>query len=190
MNKRTRLVASLLFIFIIVLAAAITRFYFSVPEGTSSKSDTAQIVRRLEADGEGNRIFEDGSGSCGIADSRDRIIVAPEWMELSFAGEGRCIAAKHIGSKNLYGCIDYEGSVIVPFMYRSITKRGDEDFTYYSAVSEKDDSVVIYGEDFSPLFRRSWDSCVAGDGELVLTTEMGIYTYSTGDQGLHVHESR
>ncbi len=184
MNKRTRLVASLLFIFIIMLAAAITRFYFSVPEGTSSNSDTAQIVRRLEADGEGNRIFEDGSGSCGIADSRDRIIVAPEWMELSFAGEGRCIAAKHIGSKNLYGCIDYEGSVIVPFIYRSITKRGDEDFTYYSAVSEKDDSVVIYGEDFSPLFRRSWDSCVAGDGELVLTTEMGIYTYSTGDQGL------
>lgn len=184
MNKHTRLVASLLFIFIIVLTAAITRFYFSVPENTSSSNDTAQIVRRLDTDASGNRIFEDGSGSCGIADSRDRIIVAPEWMELSFAGEGRCIAAKHIGSKTLYGCIDYEGNIVVPVIYRSITQRGDDSFRYYTAVSEKDDTVVIYGEDFSPLFRRSWDSCVAGEEEIVLSTGMGIYTYSTGEQGM------
>lgn len=184
MNKHTRLVVSLLFVFIIVLAVAITRFYFSVPENTASKSSNADIARIIGNDEDGNRIFEDGSGSCGIIDSGDRLIVSPEWMELEFAGKGRCIAAKHIGSKNLYGCIDYEGNIVVPMIYRSITLREAEDFSYYTAVSSSDNSVVVYDSSFTPLFRRSWDSCVAGEDELVLTTGMGIYSYSVGDNGM------
>lgn len=184
MNKHTRLVVSLLFVFIIVLSAAITRFYFSSPEGTVSKNTTAEIARVIGSDEDGNRIFDDGSGNCGLIDSGDRLIVYPEWMELQFAGKGKCIAAKHIGSRTLYGCIDYEGNIVIPLIYRGITKRGNDDFSYYTAVSYSDDSVVVYDSSFAPLFRRSWDSCVAGENELVLTTGMGIYTYSVGEHGL------
>ena len=120
MNKHTRLVASLLFVVIIILAAAITPFYLNVPDDTGSKTSQAEIVRRLMDDGKGNCIFSDGSGEFGIADSEDRIIVAPEWREIRFAGNGICIAASKSGSRMIYGCIDYEGNIVIPFIYSDI----------------------------------------------------------------------
>ena len=182
MNKHTRLVVSLLFMFIIVLAAAITRFYYTEPEGTGSNSSQAEIVRRLDSDSKGNRIFSDSNSLYGVIDGSDRIIVAPEWNSLEFAADNCCIASKRIGGHMMCGCIDYEGNIIIPFIYRSITGRSAGKISYYTAVSDSDNSVVIYSSSFRPMFRRSWDSCVANTNGLVLSTAKGIYTYSPSSE--------
>ena len=177
MNKRTRLIVSLLFAVIIVLAAAITRFYVNVPENMQSDNNKSEIVSTVETDSAGNIIFSNGKGSFGIADSV-RITANPEWQMLEFAGDGRCIASKKIGSEILFGCIDYDGNVITPFIYREIKQYIINNSTIYCAESAVDGSYVLYNENFMPFFRRSWDTCDFGEDGIVITDKSGTYTFS------------
>lgn len=179
MNKHTRFVVSLLFVMMMILAAAITRSYFNAPEITGDKNSPSEIVRKLESDGSGNRIFADSSGMYGVVDKSDRIIVAPEWLELRFTDNNSCIAAKDIGGKKLFGCVNYEGNIIVPLIYSSIKKMSESDTSFYSAVSAIDSSVVIYDSKFCPCFKQSWKSCVSKKDEFTLADEKGVYVYST-----------
>ncbi len=176
MNKRTRLIVSLLFAVIIILAAAITRFYVNIPENMQSDSNQSEIVSTVETDSSGNIIFSNGKGSFGIADSV-RITANPEWQELKFTDNGRCIASKKIGGELLFGCIDYEGNVITPFIYREIKQYIINNLTVYCAESAADNSYILYNENFMPVFRRSWNSCNFGADEVVVTDNSGIYTF-------------
>lgn len=184
MNKHTRLVVALLFIVIILLAAAIFRFYRSNSQNAGSSSDAAEIIRKLSSDKLGNDIFEGENGLVGVADSGDRIIVEPEWTELQFAGENNCIASKRIGGRMLTGCIDLEGNVTVPVIYKNITPYSFGDFSYYLAESDTDGSCIIYDESFAPLFMNSWDSCIAEENGFTLTHDDNIFSYTCGEDGL------
>ncbi|MBR1591634.1 MAG: hypothetical protein IJ666_01300 [Ruminococcus sp.] len=183
MNKHTKLVVSLLFAVMIVLAAAITRFYFDTPNDRVNKKSQVEIVRRLDVDSSGNRVFEDSSRNYGIADSSDRIIAAPEWLSLEFAGQNFCIASRRIGGKKLCGCIDYEGNITVPFIYESIKKKYCGDVVFYAAYTASGSECVIYDDVFIPVFRHSWVSCDVKGNEVILKSNVGDYTFSAGDGG-------
>ena len=189
MNKHMRLVASVLFIVVILLAVAITKFYSDTSKNTSRSSAQTDIERRLGSDAAGNRIFEDSSGSYGVVDSDDRVIVSAEWLDLSFAGEGKCIAAKRISGKVMRGCVDYEGNVAVPFIYRSITpfKGGSE--TLYIAESGIDSSFVVYDKDFAPIFGRAWEECRASGSNITLKGDEGTYRYEVRGEGFRLAEA-
>lgn len=184
MNKRTKLVVSLLFVVIIILAAAVTRFYSAVPDEVIGGVNQPDISRRLETNSDKYTIFENGSSLCGILDSRDRVIVAPEWLTLSFAGENACTASKRIGGKVLSGCIDYEGNITVPFIYSTITRHQKDTQVFYIAEADADGQFVIYDADFRPAFRQSWTGAKYTDGKLILVDKGGIFTYSFGSGGL------
>lgn len=184
MNKRTKLVVSLLFVVIIILAAAVTRFYSSVPDEVSGGVNQPEISKRIASDPDGNDIFEDSSGLCGILDSRDRVIVAPEWLELSFAGDDTCIASKRIGGKVLFGCIDFEGNITVPFIYSSITHHQKDGFTFYIGEAAADGQFVVYDKSFIPVFRQSWTGAKFSDGKLILVDKGGIFTYGITSGGV------
>ena len=184
MNKHTKLVVSVLFVVIIILAAGITRFYFNVSKDTGNSSAPAEIIRKLDVDGSGNRIFEGSNSLYGVVDSNDKVIVAAEWTELSFAGDGRCVASKRIGGRTLYGGIDCEGSIVVPFIYKNISRYENGSFAFYIAEAETDGSCVVYSENFNPFFMRSWDSCSVSGDELMLFSGESKYTYSYGENGL------
>ncbi len=183
MNKRTRLIVSILFVVIIVLAAAITRFYVNVPENMQSDSNQAEIVNVTEKDGSGSFIFTDGKGNFGISDNV-RITANPEWQEIRFAGDGRCIASKKIGGELLFGCIDYEGNVVTPFIYRSITKHIVNNLVVYCAESSADSSYVLYNENFMPFFRSSWNTFSSDGNEITITDDKGTYVFSVETDGL------
>jgi len=189
LNKHMRLVASVLFIVVILLAVAITKFYSDTSKNTSRSSAQTDIERRLGSDAAGNRIFEDSSGSYGVVDSDDRVIVSAEWLDLSFAGEGKCIAAKRISGKVMRGCVDYEGNVAVPFIYRSITpfKGGSE--TLYIAESGIDSSFVVYDKDFAPIFGRAWEECRASGSNITLKGDEGTYRYEVRGEGFRLAEA-
>ena len=74
MTKHMRLVVSVLFIVIIVLAVAITRFYSSTGKSTELSGTQPAIEKILDDDKSGNHIFQNDSGMYGIIDSNNLII--------------------------------------------------------------------------------------------------------------------
>lgn len=178
MNRNMRLVVSVLFIVIIVLAVAITRFY-SKTEKSAYDSSSQPVVESLEdSDRDGNRIFRDSNGLFGILDSSSRVIVYPEWLDLSFTGSSCCVASKRLDGKRLYGCIDYEGNITVPFVYSEIVPADINGTHLFLAKSADNGRYTIYYRDFTPCFPEVWKSCSADRHELTLRSEKGVYTYT------------
>lgn len=185
MNKQTRLVVSFLFIVVIILAAAITHFYLSVPaDNTAKKTAQTEITRKGAADGDGNYIFTDSNGRYGMADSENRILIASEWTDLKFASSDKCIAASGIGNSRLYGCVDFDGNIVIPLIYSGISKLSVGSGTFYSAETGSDGRCVLYDKHFEPCFRRTWSSCAVKDGSLLLTDGGGTYVFSYSSDGL------
>ena len=178
MTKHMRLVASVLFIVIIVLAVAITRFYSKTNQSTELSGTQPAIGKKLGSDASGNHIFTDSAGLYGIVDGNDRVIVYPEWQEIEFTDSDLCIASKQIRGKKLFGCIDYEGNISVPFVYSEITKLKLSERTLYAAKSAGDLTYVIYDRNFNPCFSRVWKSYKEDGNELILKTEQGVYRYN------------
>lgn len=177
MNNRTRLIVSLMFAVVIILAAAITRFYVDSHNEDGSGSDSDAIVRIADIDGTGYSIFSGENDLFGIAEA-DKITAAAEWLSLSFAENNRCIAQTKIGGSTKTGCIDYEGNVVVPLVYSDIKRVAVGNVVLYAASAENG-SAVVYDKDFTPKFSRTWLSCTADDDEFVFTDEKGEYRYST-----------
>ena len=57
MNRHTRLVVSVLFFVIIVFSISLTRSYFDGSRDTADAPVPVEIIRRLDEDSAGNRIF-------------------------------------------------------------------------------------------------------------------------------------
>lgn len=184
MNRHTRLVVSVLFFVIIVFSISLTRSYFDGSRDTADAPVPVEIIRRLDEDSAGNRIFE-GSGSLyGIVDSNNRVVAAPEWDELQFAEGSKCVASKRIGGKLLWGCIDYDGNIVVPFIYSSITRYNSGDFVFYAAKSAADSSIVIYNETLAPCFRNSWERVQVRGSDVQLGIKSAELSYTAGENGL------
>lgn len=182
MNKRTRLIVSLLFAVVIILAAAITRFYVNVPKNSAVNGGEG-IEKILASDDSGYTVFSDSAGLCGIAEA-GRITAAPEWISLRFAGNDLCIASKKIGGSEKFGCIDFEGNVVVPLIYCSIEKKRVGATELYLACSEEDESYVLYDERFVPQFGVPWKVCDFSGGDLLLEKDGISCVYTYGNEGL------
>ena len=178
MTKHMRLIISVLFIVIIVLAVAITRFYSNTDQSAELSGTQPAVEKKLSADNSGNHIFTDSAGLYGIIDSNERVIVYPEWQEIKFTDSDLCIASKQIRGKKLFGCIDYEGNIAIPFVYSDIKSIKLSGRTFYAAVSSDDSTYVIYDQNFNPCFSRVWTSYKEDEDDLVLTSENGVYRYS------------
>lgn len=183
MNKHTRLIVSLLFIGFIVLAAAITRFYSNSEKISVSSGSQTVIAKKMAIDGAENRIFQASDGSIGIIDSSERVIVSPEWKSIRFTNGEMCIASKDIHGKELFGCIDYEGNITVPFVYSDISPVSGANQMFYIARTSDNKKSVVYDNDFTPCFSRAWDTCEYSAGRLSASSENGDYTYLVKSDG-------
>ncbi|WP_303836739.1 WG repeat-containing protein [Ruminococcus flavefaciens] len=178
MNKQTRLIVSVLFIGIIVLAVAITRFYSRTEKSAVSNGSQTIIEKKLGFDSAGNRAFQNSEGLVGIIDSSEHVIVSPEWQTIKFTSNSdRCIASKHLHNKEMYGCIDYEGNIVVPFVYSDIKQAASPERVLYIARTDDKKSSVVYNSNFDPCFSRAWDNCSYANGELSVTSGSSTYTY-------------
>lgn len=180
MNKHTRLIVTLLFAVMIILAAAISRSFLTGRIDPLGSKSTPEINRVLSQQN-GYCIITDDSGNYGIADSSGRVIVSPEWNSLEFAGDNCCIASLMIGGKLLSGCIDYEGNITLPFIYKDIRLAGSN--PYFIARSENG-SFTLLSQQMRPVIRREWDSCSFSGSDITLSNDTGSFTYTCGENGL------
>lgn len=170
---------------IILLAVAIRKFYSDTTPSTGNNTFQTDIIDIVDTDKNGNRIFKDTNGLSGIADSSDRIIVAPEWHELKFTDSNLCIARQRIGEKLMTGCIDYEGNIVVPFIYDNLEYHENNEYGFYITISD-DNSYVIYDERFVPCFRRVWKNYSLSDDEITFKTDNASYSYSVSKDGFRL----
>ena len=184
MSKHMRLIVTVLFAVILLLTAAITKFYSDTGKSTGEGAVKIDAEKKLGSDPMGNRIFDDSSGLYGVIDSNERVVIDPQWIELKFVGENLCMVSKRLNGKLMTGCIDFEGNVVVPMIYRDIIKQSRGNFVFYTAYPAADNSCVLYDIDFAPLFRRSWDSCSLTEDEMILTSTNGTYIYNVDYTGL------
>lgn len=164
----------------IILAAAISRSFLSGKDDQIGSKNTTEISRVLN-EKDGYCIISDESGSYGIADASGRVIVSPEWSSMEFAGDNFCIASKMIGGKLLSGCIDYEGNVTLPFIYKDIRLAGN---TPYFIARSENSRFTLLSQQMRPVMRREWDKFSVSGSEITLENDMGSFTYTSGDDGL------
>lgn len=184
MTKHMKLIVSVLFIVIIILTAAISRFYSDTTKTPYDGSAQNEIEKIHYTDGLGYRIFENGEGLFGIIDSSDRITAPPEWNELRFCDNGFCIAESEIRNVTLSGCIDYEGNIIVPLIYRNIIRHSADGLVFYTAQTDSDKSWVVYDSNLNPCFANSWKSCEFSEKTLMLTDDKGRFVYTVDKNGM------
>lgn len=172
---------------IILLAVAIRKFQSDTTTSTGNNTFQTDIINSLDTDSDGNRIFKDNSGLAGIIDTNNRIIVAPEWHDLKFSGNNICTARQRIDGKLLTGCIDYEGNVIVSFIYNSIERYEKDGFIFYIALAG-DNSCVLYDERFMPCFRKAWKNYSLSENadEIVFRTDSATYGYAVSENGFRL----
>ena len=184
MSKHMRFIVTVLLAVVLLLAAAIIKFYSDTGKSTGAGSAKIDVEKKLGSDQMGNRIFEDSSGLYGVIDSNERVVIDPQWIELKFVGENLCMVSKRLNGKLMTGCIDFEGNVVVPMIYRDIIKQSRGNFVFYTAYPAADDSCVLYDINFAPLFKRSWEGCSINENEMILTGTNGTYTYNIDYTGL------
>ena len=193
LNKQTRLIVSLLFFGMIVLAVAITRFYSRAEKSpTSTESKNPSIIPIAGSDDNGNQTFQlsnnknsddkNSNGLVGIIDSNEHILVPAEWQTIKFTrNKDRCIASKNIGGKIMTGCIDYEGNIVVPFIYSDISENSCPERVLYFAKTQNSgkEKTFVYDINFNPCFYEAWDKCDLNHDNSELELELGNdkYTY-------------
>lgn len=189
MNKHIKLLVSVLFIVIIMLTFGLTRFYFDVSKNTGTVKEPVEIIKYMNNDSSNNRIFESDNNLYGIIDTNERIIVSPQWNSLKFAGNSFCIASRKINNQLLFGCIDYEENIIVPFVYKSLEPRLIGNVTIYIATVKDDNSIILYNNSFQPLLNYSCKSVEFKNNNIILSNNENTYTYAFAENNLIFKEA-
>lgn len=178
MSKRKKIVIFILSVIGMIFAVGIVRFYTDVSQETGGNDNSGEIESFVSSDDDGNRIFEGKNGLYGVTDPSGRITAAPEWGNLLFAGDGRCIASKG----TLTGVVDYEGNITVPFIYGDIhAEYCGATLFYVARTSPEPGRYVIYDETFAPCFMRDWDGCRFTSDGAVLESGGNVFTYILED---------
>lgn len=173
MNNRARLLISVLFIALIVLCICLTRFYLDVSKNTGNAENMPEISRVVQSFGE-YRVFESTNGYYGLLNSEDAVIIEPEWMEILDVTPELVLVSRRMNNAVLIGGIDYEENVVLPFVFRSMTKLDNQ---YYAGVVDADESCMIYNSSFEPCFSGSYDAVSYESGMLELETEGCVFSY-------------
>lgn len=184
MNKHIKLLVSVLFIAIIILAIGITSFNFDTSQKTGIIAEPDEIVSFTDTDYSGNRIFKNDDGLFGVADRNERIIIEPHWKKLSFAGNNICIASGFVNGKLLTGCLDFEENIVVPFVFDKIENKNINDTVYYIASVKESECYIIYNENFIPCFNRTWQSVDIEQNKLILSYNDNTYVYAVNSNGM------
>ena len=152
MNKHTKFLIAILCSIILILAAAIARFYWNVSKSSSVISNQIDSLTEIDRSMDGYCIFTDSSGMYGVLDRSNRIIVDAEWKELEFFSSGYLLAKREVDQQDLVGILNMDGDVIVPFLYSDM-----QQLTKFLIVGVIGQNVgyVFYSDSFVTVFLKN-----------------------------------
>ena len=183
MNQRTKLLVGILSVMLLLLLAGLIRFALETTKsaGSSPHADNSAAHTAVTSE-----IFQDPeTGLYGVRDTLEHVLVEPRWRQLSFASDTTLIAADRIGGTLLYGMIDLEETILVPFACRTIASFSP---SLLQATLQADDTVIFYRTDGSPVFENAWDSCTRKGDMLELQRGRDLYVAQITGTGLTMTE--
>lgn len=167
MTKRIKPLVFLLVAALLVLMVGLIRFRYQ----NDQSADTPDIDKTLASD---FLVFQnEETDMYGVQDAGGRIVIEPVWPALEFASDETCIAAMEVEGSLVYGMLDLEETIRIPFVYAKITQPAKN---LLVAVTAADATKVLYDLSGTPLFSEAWDSCQIEGETLVLTHGQHQYT--------------
>ncbi len=183
MNKYTKFLIAILCSIILILAAAIARFYWNVSKSSSVISNQIDSLTEIDRSMDGYCIFTDSSGMYGVLDRSNRIIVDAEWKELEFFSSGYLLAKREVDQQDLVGILNMDGDVIVPFLYSDM-----QQLTKFLIVGVIGQNVgyVFYSDSFDPISNETWDRYQINDHFLTAFLKNDTFHFEMKEHSFHL----
>lgn len=164
MNRRLKLLISLLAVAVLFLSAAIISFRFSVTQPDEAESGTLPE----DTGGSIELFFE--NGLWGARKPNGRILIEPKWYYLRTMSDTVLIARRNDGKTDRHGLIRISGEQLVPFLYHNFVYVGSSDPELWIASFEEEgaEHYHLYREDGSRWSDIAWDECSYENGLLSL----------------------
>lgn len=176
MNWHIKLMFIFLFCTLVVMLAALIKFYYNVNKKNNQAYLDSSIITDLSTDKTNYKIIRDDDGMLGIVDSEDRSIIEPQWDNIYILNSNRFAVQKKINGIMKMGIIDSDENYITPFIYNKFISVGND---YLIGYFENETGFSVFDTGGNLITDKKWLKYQYDNDnkKLTLSNDSGDYTF-------------
>lgn len=153
MNWHIKLMFIFLFCTLVVMLAALIKFYYDVNKENNQAYLDSNIITDLSTDKTNYKIIRNDDGMLGIVDSEGRSVIEPQWNNIYILNSNRFAVQKKINDVLKMGIIDSDENYITPFIY---TKFISVDNDYLIGYFENETGFSVFDTCGNLITDKKW----------------------------------
>lgn len=153
MNWHIKLIFIFLFCTLVVMLAALIKFYYDVNKENNQAYLDSNIITDLSTDKTNYKIIRNDDGMLGIVDSEGRSVIEPQWDNIYILNSNRFAVQKKINDVLKMGIIDSDENYITPFIY---TKFISVDNDYLIGYFENETGFSVFDTCGNLITDKKW----------------------------------
>lgn len=153
MNWHIKLMFIFLFCTLVVMLAALIKFYYDVNKENNQAYLDSNIITDLSTDKTNYKIIRNDDGMLGIVDSEGRSVIEPQWDNIYILISNRFAVQKKINDVLKMGIIDSDENYITPFIY---TKFISVDNDYLIGYFENETGFSVFDTCGNLITDKKW----------------------------------
>ena len=153
MNWHIKLMFIFLFCTLVVMLAALIKFYYDVNKENNQAYLDSNIITDLSTDKTNYKIIRNDDGMLGIVDSEGRSVIEPQWDNIYILNSNRFAVQKKINDVLKMGIIDSDENYITPFIY---TKFISVDNDYLIGYFENETGFSVFDTCGNLITDKKW----------------------------------
>ena len=153
MNWHIKLMFIFLFCTLVVMLAALIKFYYDVNKENNQAYLGSNIITDLSTDKTNYKIIRNDDGMLGIVDSEGRSVIEPQWDNIYILNSNRFAVQKKINDVLKMGIIDSDENYITPFIY---TKFISVDNDYLIGYFENETGFSVFDTCGNLITDKKW----------------------------------
>ena len=142
-----------LFCTLVVMLAALIKFYYDVNKENNQAYLDSNIITDLSTDKTNYKIIRNDDGMLGIVDSEGRSVIEPQWDNIYILNSNRFAVQKKINDVLKMGIIDSDENYITPFIY---TKFISVDNDYLIGYFENETGFSVFDTCGNLITDKKW----------------------------------
>ena len=153
MNWHIKLMFIFLFCTLVVMLAALIKFYYDVNKENNQAYLDSNIITDLSTDKTNYKIIRNDDGMLGIVDSEGRSVIEPQWDNIYILNSNRFAVQKKINDVLKMGIIDSDENYITPYIY---TKFISVDNDYLIGYFENETGFSVFDTCGNLITDKKW----------------------------------
>ena len=153
MNWHIKLMFIFLFCTLVVMLAALIKFYYDVNKENNQAYLDSNIITDLSTDKTNYKIIRNDDGMLGIVDSEGRSVIELQWDNIYILNSNRFAVQKKINDVLKMGIIDSDENYITPFIY---TKFISVDNDYLIGYFENETGFSVFDTCGNLITDKKW----------------------------------